>query len=129
MYFLATSVFSPSSFTKIFNAKCSISLKSIIFFSFFFLANSDVNSKINLRKASRILYIADISSFASLELYCKIAPLNSFFILSRISFASFFSSKVTFLSTGHLLHEIPFIVSNAKSQLSYFILCKLFISS
>ena len=75
LYFFAISVsiiFPFSFFNKIFKAKCSISLKSTIFFSFFLSANFFENSIIKFSIAFRIPYILYIFSFASAESYNNI---------------------------------------------------------
>ena len=97
-----------------------MSLKSIMFFSLLALENTSLNSKIRFFRAFNILYISNISWFASFEVYFNTILLNSFFTLSLISLASFFRSNVTFLSIGHLPQSIEFMLLYAISQLSNF---------
>ena len=106
-----------------------MSLKSIKFFNFFASSYFSENSSTNFFKLSNTLYIFNISSFASCDVYCKTKLLNSFLILSLTSFTSFFKSNVTFLSIGHLGHITEFVLSNASSHEFVFIDFKLLISS
>ena len=102
-YFFATVV---GFFSKIVKAKCSISLKSIQFFSFFFSANNLPNSITKFTNFCRIGRIFSKSAKMVSEFWLislLISSLIVFLMLSLVCFASSFRSKVTFLSVGHLL--------------------------
>ena len=111
-YVLAISVFSNISFFSFFfinicKAKCSISLKSIMFFSFFLVANRFINSITIFCNCSKTGYIFSISFIASFELQNKIFPELKFifFLISSLIFFAFsFISNVIFLSIGHFSH-------------------------
>ena len=134
----------PSSFNKICNAKCSTSLKSTIFLSFFLFSNIFPNSIIIFPSFFRTSYISFMSSFASFELNIKIFSVTFFrfaFTISLVAFASSFASNVIFLSVAQVLnfmfdaisyalfHESKFIFSICNCSMSSFIIRKYFCNS
>ena len=109
-YCFATSVGSPFSSTKILRAKCSISLKSSIFFSFFFVANCFENSSTSSHSVFKMPYMNCKSSHASSEVSVNTKLLNSFFNFVLAFCASSFIANVTLL-LGHFAHETERIAS------------------
>ena len=133
VYFFATSVFiifwcfspfssivSSTSFTKIFRAKCSMSVKSTIFLSLFLFEKISSNSKIKFSSFCSILYISNMSWIHCLESDTKVLSfilLNFFFTLFLIFLASSFISEFTFLVDHLGKNVIFFVISYALSQL------------
>ena len=112
-YFLAVSVGFPSSSTNIFKAKCSMSLKSTIFFSLFLFANSFSNFKTRFCIAFSVVCISFMSLTVSFEFvltsFCisiKFALAKSLIALA-LSFASFSSSDIL-LFLGQVCHSFEF---------------------